>query len=383
MTPLRMLALSPVPEEGAGCRFRIAQYLPYLESAGIEVTLSPFYTTEFFRLVYQKGRSLQKVALFVERAIDRAYTLAERGRYDVIFIYREAFPIGPALIEAALSRTPGAAIVYDFDDAIYLPNTSEANRAIAVLKWPSKVRAIMRRSHCVIAGNEYLARYARAFNAHVRVIPTVVDTETFVPRAELHDSGDRAPIVGWIGTPTTAPYLLAIRPILQEVARTHRFVLRVCGAGADLDIPGVTVENVRWTLDSEVSLFNTCDIGVYPLPDDEWARGKCGFKAIQFMACGVPVVAAPVGVNQDIIQDGENGLLAPTAADWTEKLARLLADRDLRRTLGRAGRRTVEERYSLRATAPRLVEAVTDAVGRARRSDGVTPVAVGALDRTR
>jgi glycosyltransferase involved in cell wall biosynthesis len=382
-----MLALSPVPEEGAGCRFRIAQYLPYLEAAGIEVTLSPFYTTEFFRLVYQKGRSLQKAALFVERAIDRAYTLTERAGYDVIFIYREAFPIGPALIEALLARTPGAAIVYDFDDAIYLPNTSEANRAVSILKWPSKVRSIVRRSHCVIAGNEYLAAFARQYNDHVRVVPTVVDTSTFVPRTDRPAAAP--PIVGWIGTPTTAPYLLAIRPILQEVARTNRFVLRICGAGADVDIPGVEVENIRWTLDREVALFNTCDIGIYPLPDDEWARGKCGFKAIQFMACGVPVVAAPVGVNRQIIRDGADGFLAPSPSDWVLKLNRLIAEPVVREVVGRAGRATVEARYSLRAAAPKLVEAVMDAVGRAQRADGVTPVAVGAgssaraLDRTR
>ena len=366
-----MLALSPVPEEGAGCRFRIAQYLPYLEAAGIEVTLSPFYTTEFFRLVYQSGRSLQKAALFLERAIDRAYTLAERGRYDIIFIYREAFPIGPAAIEAVLARTPRAAVVYDFDDAIYLPNTSEANRAIAVLKWPSKVRSIIRRSHTVIAGNQYLAEYARRYSRHVRVIPTVVDTSVFIPRLRPDDderASARLPIVGWIGTPTTAPYLRGITAVLQAVARTHPFVLRVGGAGGDVDIPGVTVENVRWTLDSEVSLFNTCDIGIYPLPDDEWARGKCGFKAIQFMACEVPVVASPVGVNRDIIHDGADGFLAAGPGDWTQKLTRLIAEPALRRALGEAGRRTVDERYSLRATAPTLVEAVTDAVERARQS---------------
>jgi glycosyltransferase involved in cell wall biosynthesis len=369
-----MLALSPVPEEGAGCRFRIAQYMPYLESAGIEVTLSPFYTTEFFRLVYQKGRSLQKAAMFLERALDRAYTLAERGRYDVIFIYREAFPIGPAAIEALLSRSARAAIVYDFDDAIYLPNTSEANRAISILKWPSKVRSIIRRSHAVIAGNEYLAEYARAFSPHVAVIPTVVDTAAFVPRLrstdEVRASGRQAhvPVVGWIGTPTTAPYLMSARPVLQDVARAHPFVLRVCGAGAAVDMPGVTVENVRWTLDSEVSLFNTCDIGIYPLPDDEWARGKCGFKAIQFMACGVPVLASPVGVNRDIIQDGVNGFLGPNESEWKAKLARLIDDAQLRRQLGDEGRRTVEARYSLNATAPKLVETVMDAVARARQS---------------
>ncbi|MCC7418347.1 MAG: glycosyltransferase family 4 protein [Acidobacteria bacterium] len=371
MTALRMLALSPVPEEGAGCRFRIAQYMPSLAAAGIEVTLSPFYTTEFFRLVYQKGRSLRKAALFLERAFERVRTLAERGRYDAIFIYREAFPIGPALIEAALARAPRTAVVYDFDDAIYLPNTSEANRAIAVLKWPGKVRSIVQRSHAVIAGNGYLAAYARAFNPHVAIIPTVVDTDLFVPRAGAVAAAGAPepspPLVGWIGTPTTARYLAAIGPALQELARTHPFVLRICGAGADVDVPGVRVENVRWTLENEVALFNTCDIGVYPLPDDEWARGKCGFKAIQFMACGVPVVASPVGVNRDIIQDGVSGLLAPAAADWTTQLGRLIADPQARRAIGRAGRRAIEARYSLRGTAPRLVEVVVEAVERARQ----------------
>src|SRR6266540_2588578 len=177
-----MLALSPVPEEGAGCRFRIAQYVPALEAAGIGVTISPFYTREFFSLVYRKGGAAAKASLFVQRAIDRLRTVADRARYDVVFIYREALPVGPAIIETLLAQAPGLAIVYDFDDAVFLPNTSEANRAIALLKWPGKVKSIIRRSDTVIAGNEFLAAYARQFNDSVRVIPTVVDTAKFVPR---------------------------------------------------------------------------------------------------------------------------------------------------------------------------------------------------------
>ena len=368
-----MLALSPVPEEGAGCRFRIVQYVPALQDAGIDVTISPFFTREFFRLVYRKGHGLAKSWMFLQRAIDRLRLVADRGRYDAIFIYREALPVGPAIIEALLARARGVAIVYDFDDAVFLPNTSEANRPIGLLKWPGKVRSIIRRSDVVIAGNEFLATYARRYNDDVRVIPTVVDMTKFVPRG----SGDVArvitpgaatfpPVVGWIGTPTTAPYLLSLRPVLQDLARRFSFVLRICGAGADVQMPGVTIENTPWTLDAEVGLFNTCDIGVYPLSDDEWARGKCGFKAIQFMACGVPVVAAPVGVNREIIGDGVNGLLAATPAEWVEKLGRLLADSALRARLGAAGRRTIEERYSLKTNAPLYVAAVLDAVARAR-----------------
>lgn len=375
-----MLALSPVPEEGAGCRFRIAQYVPALEAAGIEVTISPFFTPEFFRLVYRKGHALRKTALFASRALDRLRTVARRTRYDVIFIYREAFPVGPAIIERLLSRTPGVAMIYDFDDAVYLPNTSDANRAIAMLKWPGKVPGILRRSDCVIAGNEHLAAYARRYASVVRVIPTCVDTTKFVPRDREHGSGGaEPPVLGWIGTPTTAPYLLTLAPALQQLARTRRFVLRVCGAGAPIAMPGVQVENVSWTLDGEVALFNGCDIGVYPLTDDEWARGKCGFKGIQFMACGVPVVAAPIGVNREIIADGVNGLLAATPAEWVEKLERVIDDAALRAALGAAGRRTIERDYSLTTNAPKLVVAVHDAVERVRRrAAGPMPIAAGA-----
>jgi glycosyltransferase involved in cell wall biosynthesis len=380
-----MLALSPVPEEGAGCRFRVAQYVPALESAGVHVTISPFFTTEFFRLVYQRGHALKKSLLFAERAVDRFRTVTERARYDVIFIYREALPIGPPIVESLFARANGLALIYDFDDAVYLPNTSEANRAIAALKWPRKVKSIVRRSDCVIAGNEYLAAWARTYSDAVRVIPTCVDTDKFVPRAVAHARGVRlqpdpgVPTIGWIGTPTTVPYLLSLQSIFQDIARTHPFVLRICGAGADVRMPGVKVDNVPWTLDAEVSLFNTCDIGVYPLSDDEWARGKCGFKAIQFMACGVPVVAAPVGVNREILRDGVNGLLAASTAEWVEKLGRLLANASLRAALGAAGRATIEAEYSLKVNAPKVVAAVHDAVERARRrAAGVAPVPVGA-----
>lgn len=370
-----MLALSPVPEEGAGCRFRIAQYVPALERAGIDVTISPFFTREFFQLVYRKGHAARKTALFVRSALDRVRTVARRSEYDVIFIYREALPIGPAIIERLLSRTSGVAVIYDFDDAVYLPNTSDANRAIALLKWPRKVSSIIERSDCVIAGNEYLAAYARQHTDAVRVIPTCVDTTKFVPR----DHPNPVPVLGWIGTPTTTPYLLSLAPVLQQLARTHRFVLRVCGAGTPIDMAGVTVANTAWTLDGEVGLFDTCDVGVYPLTDDEWARGKCGFKAIQFMACSVPVVAAPVGVNRDIITDGANGFLASTTGEWVEKLARLLDEASLRAAFGRAGRDRIEREYSLRANAPKMIDAITSAVERARRrATGAVPVAAGA-----
>ncbi len=354
MKPLRLLALTPVPREGAGCRFRIMQYVPALERAGFTVTVEPFFDSSFFKFVYQPGRYVEKSIAFVRQTLARVKLLLARNRYDAIFIYREAYPIGPPLFETLLTFGGRRPLVYDFDDAIYLNNTSEANRFASGLKYPQKVPRIIRRSTHVLAGNEYLAQYARAHNPAVTVLPTCVDTTVFVPRTAPRRPEDPL-VIGWIGTPTTAMYLKALAPSLTRLAAFHDFVLRVSGSGAPFAIEGVRTINETWSLEREIDLFNTCDIGVYPLTDDEWARGKCGFKAIQFMACSVPVVAAAVGVNREIIQDGVNGFLASTEQEWNDKIARLLGDADLRRRIGDAGRRTIEERYSLAVHAPRLV----------------------------
>ena len=361
MRPVRVLVLSPVPEEGAGCRFRVCQYIPYLEAEGFRVTVSPFFTPEFFRVLYQKGRYLRKTYLFAKQALKRLGLLFNKVDCDLLFVYREAFPIGPPLIELALSRLEGRALIYDFDDAIYLPNVSEANRFVRLLKWPQKVSRIVRVSDCVVAGNQYLAQYARSYNKAVTVIPTCIDTTKFVPRTGGNSRGDN-PVVGWIGSPTTVPYLLSLREVLRRAAGSHQFTLRVAGAGGVGQIPGVDVANVPWSIEQEASLFNTCDIGIYPLWDDAWTRGKCGFKSIQFMACGVPVVASAVGVNREIIQDGVNGFLAATEEEWVQKLGVLLSDPFLREKLGRAGRETVVERYSLVVHAPTMAAVLRSAI---------------------
>ena len=357
-TPIRVLALSPIPEEGAGCRFRIAQFIPYLESVGISVTLNSLFTPEFFRLVYKRGHYVRKALTFAALSLKRLDSLRDSPQFDLIFVYREIFPIGPAVIERLLSLRRRPPIVFDFDDALFLPSVSDANRLIGALKQPQKVASIIRHSSRVIAGNEYLAAYARRFNSAVTVIPTCVDTERFAPADNaVSRTGSpiaRDPIVGWIGSPTTASYIRSLAGVLQRVRERHPFTLRVSGTDGPFQIPGVSVDTPTWSVAREVELFNTCDVGVYPLADDEWSKGKCGFKAIQFMACGVPVVAAAVGVNREIIQDGENGFLASTDDEWVDKLVRLLSDRELRRRFAEAGRRTIQARYALDTTAPKL-----------------------------
>lgn len=364
--PIRVLALSPIPEEGAGCRFRVSQYIPYLEANGFAVTFSSLFTPEFFRLVYQRGHHIRKAAAFVGLSIRRLQSLRRTADYDLVLVYREIFPIGPAIVERLLALPGRPPIVFDFDDAMFLPSVSDANRLIAALKFPGKLATIVRVSDHVLAGNDYLAAYARRFNDEVTMIPTCVDTTKFVPRADGGPAAGRPPVVGWIGSPTTGTYIRGLARVLQRAHARHPFVLRVSGAGEPIVVEGVPTEEVPWALEREIELFNTCDVGVYPLEDDEWAKGKCGFKAIEFMACGVPVVASAVGVNRTLVDDGVNGFLASTEDEWVDKLVRLLGDAELRRQFAEAGRRTVEATYSLHVNAPRLAATLRGVVERSR-----------------
>jgi glycosyltransferase involved in cell wall biosynthesis len=344
-----VLALLPFSEEGASVRFRVSQFLPALSAAGFDVDLHPLFDTALFRLLYRPGHVPEKATALLERTFDRVKALG--ARYDMALIHREAYPIGPPLIERWLAkRVP---IVYDFDDAVYLPNTSDANRMIGFLKRPVKIAEVVRLSTEVIAGNPHLGDYARRYSAHVNVIPTCVDTGVWTPSIAPPRGGP--PVIGWIGTPTTTPYLMGLQDVFSALAKEHDFVLRISGSVSPVTMRGVRIENEEWSLQRETALFNTCDIGVYPLPNDEWTLGKCGFKAIQFMACGVPVVASPVGVNNQIIEDGVSGLLANTEAEWRDRLRTLIVDAEARRRIGAAGRTRIEEKYSLRANAPAVV----------------------------
>jgi glycosyltransferase involved in cell wall biosynthesis len=345
----RVLALLPFSDEGASVRFRVSQFLPALSAAGFDVDLHPLFDTALFRLLYRPGHMPEKATALLARTFDRVKAL--RDRYDMALIHREAYPIGPPLIERWLAkRVP---IVYDFDDAVYLPNTSDANRMIGFLKRPDKIAEVVRLSTEVIAGNAHLGDYARRYSTHVNVIPTCVDTNVWAPSTAAPQPGP--PVIGWIGTPTTTPYLMGLQDVFSALAKEHEFVLRVSGSVSPVEMRGVRIDNEPWSLQQEIALFNTCDIGVYPLPNDEWTLGKCGFKAIQFMACGVPVVASPVGVNNQIIEDGVSGLLANTEAEWRDRLRMLITDAAARRRIGAAGRVRIEGAYSLRANAPAVV----------------------------
>jgi glycosyltransferase involved in cell wall biosynthesis len=358
---LRVLALAPYPDTVPSTRYRLVQLAPALAEHGIALTISSFVSVEEHRRL-RGGGGRVATARTVLSAFRRVRALlAEVARYDVVLVQRGIGLLGDRGLLDRLLRA-GVPVVYDFDDAVYLPQEG-GRRWLESLRDPGgTTRAFCRAARIVLAGNEHLASFARSAvgpgdGGRVRVLPSVVDTDRFVPG----EGKGAVPAVGWIGSDSTVPYLEALAPALRELLGrvAHRLVV-VAGVRRP-HLPGVSYDFVTWHPHAEVSRFQELDVGLYPLEDTPWSRGKCGFKALQYLACGVPCVASPVGVLRDIVRPGETGLLADGPAEWTDACARLLSDGAQRARMGEAGRALVQAGYSVRWAAPRLAAALREA----------------------
>jgi glycosyltransferase involved in cell wall biosynthesis len=350
---MRVLALVPgLYDISPSQRYRIEQWEPLLRERGVEITYEPFECPELNLLLYQPGQMGRKLTL-VAQGLGRRFSAVKKAHdFDLVYILREAALLGPPVFERMVHRT-GVPIVFDFDDAIFVSYRSPSNGYLSYLKFASKTRTICRLASHVMVGNPYLAEYARQVNDRVTVIPTTIDTQRYkVPPPKTSDGPI---IIGWTGSHSTVQHLDTLRGALKKLAAQHHFRLRVIGTPV-YDCSPIDVEAMHWRAKTEVDDLSPIDIGVMPLPDDKWSKGKCGAKALQFMGMGIPTVCSPVGVNTDIIQDDENGFLARTEDEWVDKLSRLLRSPELRRRLGQAGRVTVEQKYSALSQAPRVYE---------------------------
>lgn len=325
----------------------------------MELTIAPFLDHRGMDVLYAPARAASKVASVLRGYRLRALQLGSLNRYDAAYVYREAALGRPTWVERAVARR--LPIVYDFDDAIYLPAASAPNARARFLKDPGKAARVCRLASHVTVGNDHLAAFARRHAERVTVIPSTIDTDLYVPAPRPASARS---VIGWTGSPTTLPYLAALLPALRRLRTRMDFELRVIG-GSLVDA-ALEITSVPWTAAAEVAELRALDIGLMPLADDEWTRGKCGMKALQYMALGIPPVVSPVGVNTAIVRHGVNGMLASSDDDWVARLEQLGRDPDLRARLGREARRTVDAGYSAAVHAPRMAGVLRGAAGGGR-----------------
>ncbi|WP_230714529.1 glycosyltransferase family 4 protein [Marinobacter shengliensis] len=329
---------------------RAIQYSQKLRAQDIDVEINNLFDDQYLKTLYSFGKKRFVCTAFLY--FKRLLSLRAVFRYDVIWIEYEVFPYFPAFVERLL-RLFGKPYVVDYDDAVFHNYDRSGNRLIRALLG-NKIDAVMRNAACVVAGNEYLALRARKAGARrIERIPTVVDRERY---QSVKPDQRKKPVIGWIGSPSTQRYIVDIRDALKRVCDETGACLLLVGATDSVreQLPGIPVDVVRWTEESEAALVAQMNVGMMPLEDGPWEKGKCGYKLIQYMACGVPVVASPVGVNVEIVNENHCGQLAESVTEWAEALTGILRSRPRQSELGMAGRKAVEQKYSLQVQAPVL-----------------------------
>jgi glycosyltransferase involved in cell wall biosynthesis len=351
---MKILLLSRYGPLGSTSRVRFYQYLPYLARHGISVDVRPLLADAYVRNLYA-GRS-QSLIFLMRAYLGRLRALLQQRPYDLIWVEKEALPWLPAWIEMLFKgRTPW---VVDYDDAAF--HRYDQHRSVWVRRLlGKKIDVVMARADQVVAGNAYLARRAeRAGAQQIARLPSVIDLDRY---AEAASDSDTPFTIGWIGAPVTAPYLKRIAASLAK-AGARAAQLHLIGSGP-IELPGIPTEIIEWQEATETEAIARLDVGIMPLPDEPFERGKCGYKLIQYMACGLPVVASPVGVNSEIVRHGENGFLAEGAAEWDAALSQLQADPALRRRLGQAGRADIAATFTLEVNAPKLLAILQHSAG--------------------
>lgn len=341
-----------------GQRFRFENYMEHLENNNYEIKYSYIIDEKDDFYFYSKGYYWKKFFILIKTFFYRINDVRNAKNFDLIFIYREAFMLGTVFFEKRLQKTK-VPIVFDFDDSIWLNDTSEGNKNLAWLKSPKKTSKICALSNLVTVGNEYLAQYARQYNQNVKIVPTTIDLT-------YHSANDQKELseqicIGWTGTSTTIKHFELALPVLRKIKEKYgdKVCFRVVANIDSLDYD-LSIDLIQWNKNTEIADLLAFDIGIMPLPDDEWSKGKCGFKGLQCMALKTPVILSPVGVNTEIVEHGENGFLAINDSEWFDYLCQLIDSFDLRKLIGQEGFNTVNEKYSVEVWKEKVLKNFND-----------------------
>lgn len=332
-----------MPDRSPSQRYRFEQFESYLKQQGFEFEYFYLIRQQDDKKFYGAGNYIAKLAILIRSIFKLLFKSFGAGKYDFVFVQREAFMLGSVFFERLFARK--TKMVFDFDDAIWLHFVSDGNKSLSFLKDASKTAKLITLADLVFAGNSYLADYSKQFNSNTKLVPTVVDTEHYqrIPQAP----NDKI-CIGWSGSFSTIPYFEYALPALKQLKEKYKdkIYFKVIGDpqyyNKELDIQGVA-----WSPQTEVAELSEIEIGIMPLPNDEWTKGKCALKGLLYLSMGQAAVLSNVGVNSEIIVDGENGFLASNTEDWVDKLSILIDNKALREEMGQKGRQTVVEHYSV------------------------------------
>lgn len=335
-------------------RYRFEQYLDFFQAHGFDWDLSELISEKDDAIFYQSGNYFKKMRIVFKSFFIRLKDLRRSKNYDIIFIQREALMIGSSFFEKQFYKKNK--VVFDFDDSIWLLDTSPKNKKFEFLKNPTKTKINILKAHAVIAGNSYLQSYAKQFNSNVFVIPTTINTDFHKPKL-INFKPENKIVIGWSGSISTIKHFEICIPVLKKILLKYpnKIEIHVIGQSNYFN-PEIEIITKPWSEKTEVENLNYFDIGIMPLPNDEWTKGKCGLKGLAYMACGVATIMSSVGVNAEIISHGKNGLLASSESEWLEALTQLIESAELRKKMGTAGRETVLEKYSVIANKQHYLE---------------------------
>lgn len=356
---MKVLTLCSYPIESAATRYRLAQFVEPLKKRNIDLKILSFLDSKQFARFYSGGKSDKLFSLAI--SLGRRFLEVSRlEEFDIIFVQREAMLFGPAFFESLYQRLGKRPMILDLDDATYVRYISPTYGKIgSFFKFFGKTDSLIRKSDLVICGNRFIADYAEKKGTQTVVVPTVVDTDKFCPK----EFENPLPVIGWIGTHSTFPFLESLFPILEKLAEKHQFILKIVGSGRErIKAYNLNIENLEWKLEREISDFRSLDIGLYPMKisdsaNEDWLLGKSGFKAIQYLAVGIPFVMTPIGVCAEIGEANRTHFNATIEEDWYNSLNKLLSDENLRRQMGAKGRKHSLQYYTVPAQAEKLFRA--------------------------
>jgi len=349
---MKLLYLTKYSRKGASSRLRSYQYFPFLEAEGMQITVSPLFDDLYLEQLYSGKKPVLEI---LKSYIKRFFVLFTVFGYDKVVLEKEIFPYLPSWAEQLLAFL-GVKYIVDFDDAIFHNYDLHPNKWIRFFL-KNKIDSVMRSAQTVIAGNVYLAERAkRAGTKKVIVFPTVIDIERYHQKKEFNP--DKT-VIGWIGSPSTFKYVKTIFPVFEKLVQKYPIEVHIVGAKEAVSV-SFPMQFIEWSENSEVKAISTFDIGIMPLEDSPWEKGKCSYKLIQYMACGIPVVASPVGMNTQVVSEGINGYLAKDIAGWSDALEEMITDKHKCRTFGSSGRQLVERNYTVQSQFKKLLAVLQD-----------------------